>query len=59
MNGKYLLTGLFAALLLALAAITGGLGGFLLALVLGAAGAAVGAHLDGSIDLTTLGRQRG
>ncbi|GAS98135.1 hypothetical protein RMCC_5100 [Mycolicibacterium canariasense] len=59
MNGKYLPTVLFAGLLLALAAVTGGLGGFLLALVLGAACAAVGAHLDGAIDLTALGRQRG
>lgn len=58
MSGNYVLTGLFAGLLLALAAITGSFGGFLLALVLGAVGAAVGAHLDGTIDLTALGRRQ-
>jgi hypothetical protein len=57
MNGKYLLPGLFAGLLLALAAIGGGLVGILLAFVLGGAGAAIGAHLDGTIDLTALGRR--
>ncbi len=57
MNGKYLLPGLFVGLLLALAAIGGGLVGILLALVLGGAGAVIGAHLDGTIDLTALGRR--
>ncbi|SCX33273.1 DUF2273 domain-containing protein [Mycolicibacterium fluoranthenivorans] len=57
MNGKYLLPGLFAGLLLALAAIGGGLVGILLAFVLAGAGAAIGAHLDGTIDLTALGRR--
>ncbi|KRD13057.1 hypothetical protein ASE48_30765 [Mycobacterium sp. Root265] len=59
MTGKFLLPGVFAGLLLAIAAVTGGLIGFLLALVLGAAGAAVGAHLDGTVDLTALGRRSG
>ena len=58
MNGKYAVTGLFAGLLLAIAGVIGGFTGVLLALVLGAAGAAIGAHLDGSIDLTALGRSR-
>ncbi|KAB7760706.1 hypothetical protein [Mycolicibacterium mucogenicum] len=57
MNGKYLLAGLFAGLLLAIATIGGGLFGFLLAVVFGSAGAALGAHLDGAIDLTALGRR--
>ncbi|CDP82207.1 MULTISPECIES: hypothetical protein [Mycolicibacterium] len=57
MNQKYVVIGLFAGLLLAIAAATGGLIGFLLALILGGAGAAVGAHLDGTIDLTALGRR--
>ncbi|MCW4352779.1 DUF2273 domain-containing protein [Hoyosella sp. YIM 151337] len=50
--------GLLAGLLLALAAITGGLGGFLLAAVLGTAAAALGAHRDGAIDLGALLRGR-
>lgn len=57
MNERYVLVGLFAGLLLAIAAATGGLIGFLLALILGGAGAAIGAHLDGTIDLTALGRR--
>ncbi|MFV1358556.1 hypothetical protein [Mycolicibacterium fortuitum] len=57
MNQKYVVIGLFAGLLLAIAAATGGLIGFLLALILGGAGAAVGAHLDGTVDLTALGRR--
>lgn len=43
--------GLLAGLLLALVAVIGGPGGFLLALVLGAIGFALGAHRDGSLDL--------
>ena len=57
MNQKYVVIGLFAGLLLAIAAVTGGLIGFLLALVLGGGGAAIGAHLDETIDLTALGRR--
>ncbi|EHM22311.1 hypothetical protein MA5S0422_1211 [Mycobacteroides abscessus 5S-0422] len=49
--------GLFAGLLLAIAVVTGGLIGFLLAVVLAGAGGALGAHLDGTIDLTALGRR--
>ncbi|MGB3675781.1 DUF2273 domain-containing protein [Antrihabitans stalactiti] len=51
--------GLFAGLLLAIAGITGGFGGFLFAVVLGGLGLAVGAHRDGSIDLGALLRSRG
>ena len=53
--------GLIAGLLLALAAVVGGFGGFLLALVLGTCGALLGAQLDGRIDLGRLlgGRRRG
>lgn len=53
--------GLLAGLLLSLAAVTGGLLGILLALVLGGIGLAVGAHYDGSFDLSTVlrGRNRG
>lgn len=52
-------TGLFAGLLLALVAAINGLGYFLLALVLGAIGLAVGAALDGKLDLAALTRGRG
>lgn len=50
--------GLIAGILLALAAVIGGWSGFLLALVLGAVGLAVGAQLDGSVDLPGLFRGR-
>lgn len=46
--------GLLAGLLLAVAAAAGGLVGFLIALVLGAAGYLVGAQLDGEVDLSSL-----
>lgn len=55
-------TGLLVGLLLAIAAVVGGFPAFLLALVLGAIGAVVGAHLEGRIDLGTLlggSRRRG
>lgn len=54
-------TGLFAGLLLAIAAAIGGFGAFLLALVLGAVGLAIGALLEGKLDLSQLtgGRGRG
>lgn len=53
--------GLLAGLLLALAVTTGGFLGFLLAIVLGGAGLAVGAHVDGRLDLGAIlgGRRRG
>jgi uncharacterized membrane protein len=52
-------TGLLAGLLLGIAAAAGGFWGFLIALVLGAVGYAVGAHLDHEIDLgALLGRRR-
>ncbi|AZG48717.1 DUF2273 domain-containing protein [Gordonia insulae] len=50
--------GLFAGLLLALAAITGGFGGFVFAVVLGAIGLALGLQRDGVIDLGALLRSR-
>ncbi|EFV14094.1 hypothetical protein [Segniliparus rugosus] len=58
MNGKYAVAGFFGGLLLAIAIVVGGLVGFLLAIVLAGAGAVVGAHFDGAIDLTSLGRRR-
>ncbi|ADG99295.1 conserved hypothetical protein [Segniliparus rotundus DSM 44985] len=58
MNGKYALAGFFGGLLLTIAIVVGGLVGFLLSVVLAGAGALVGAHLDGAIDLTALGRRR-
>ncbi|KQR99670.1 hypothetical protein ASG12_02425 [Williamsia sp. Leaf354] len=50
--------GLIVGLLLAIAATTGGFGGFILAIVLGAVGLAVGLHRDGTIDLSGLLRSR-
>ncbi len=46
--------GLFVGLLLAIAIAIGGFGAFLGAVVLGAVGLAVGAHLDGDIDLAAV-----
>ena len=51
-------TGLLAGLLLGIAAIVGGFPGFLLALVLGLAGLAAGAQLDGDVDIPELFRGR-
>ncbi|MDG3013667.1 hypothetical protein [Speluncibacter jeojiensis] len=51
--------GLIAGLLLAIAAAAGGLTGFLLALVLGAAGYLIGGHRDGELDLGAVLRGRG
>ncbi|MGJ0118812.1 DUF2273 domain-containing protein [Williamsia sp. MIQD14] len=50
--------GLIVGLLLAIAATTGGFGGFILAVLLGAVGLAVGLHRDGTIDLSGLLRSR-
>lgn len=51
--------GLLAGLLLGIAAAAGGFPGFLLALVLGVLGYAIGGHYDGEIDLgALLGRRR-
>ncbi len=54
-------TGLFAGLLLGIAAAAGGWVGFLVALLLGIVGMALGAHYDGKLDLGELlrGRNRG
>ena len=53
--------GLIAGLLLGVAAAAGGFWGFLIALVLGVGGYAVGGHYDGEVDLSQLlgGRRRG
>jgi uncharacterized membrane protein YeaQ/YmgE (transglycosylase-associated protein family) len=55
------LIGLLVGVLLAIAAITGGFGGFLLAVVLGAVGYLVAGQLSGKLDLVGLlaGRNRG
>lgn len=51
--------GLIAGLLLGVAAAAGGFVGFLVALVLGVVGYALGGHYDGEIDLSALvGRRR-
>jgi uncharacterized membrane protein len=50
--------GLLAGILLALIILWFGWPGFLLALVLGLVGLAVGAQLDGSVDLADLFRGR-
>nr|WP_188586863.1 DUF2273 domain-containing protein [Gordonia jinhuaensis] len=50
--------GLFVGLLLAIAATTGGFGGFILAIVLGVIGLAIGLQRDGTIDLMALLRSR-
>jgi len=50
--------GLIAGLLLAIAIAVGGFGGFLLALVLGAAGYLVGGQIDGELDVTEIVRGR-
>lgn len=47
-------TGLFAGMLLALTGAVGGFGWLLLGVVLAAVGYAVGAHLEGRVDLTSL-----
>ncbi|MEP7091403.1 MAG: DUF2273 domain-containing protein [Nocardioidaceae bacterium] len=46
--------GLIAGLLLAIAAAAGGFPGFLIAVVLGAAGYLIGGHFDGEVDLGAL-----
>ncbi|MGV9713573.1 DUF2273 domain-containing protein [Gordonia sp. NPDC003424] len=50
--------GLFVGLLLALAVTTGGFGGFILAVLFGAVGLAVGLQRDGTVDLGVLLRSR-
>jgi uncharacterized membrane protein len=51
--------GLMAGLLLAIAAAAGGFTGFLLAVVLGGIGWAIGAQRDGFIDLSAIFHRRG
>ena len=51
-------TGLFAGLLLAVAALVGGFNGFLLAFVLGAVGWLVGALLSGEVDTSSFRSDR-
>nr|WP_206036524.1 MULTISPECIES: DUF2273 domain-containing protein [unclassified Rhodococcus (in: high G+C Gram-positive bacteria)] len=50
---------MIAGLLLALAGIFGGVSGLLFAVLLGALGAAIGAHRDGLLDLGAILRSRG
>lgn len=50
--------GMIAGLLIAIAIMAGGALGLLLALVLGGVGLAIGAHLDGDVDLGELLRSR-
>ncbi|ACY22553.1 hypothetical protein Gbro_3349 [Gordonia bronchialis DSM 43247] len=50
--------GLLVGLLLAIAATTGGFGGFVLAVLLGGIGLALGLQRDGTIDLGALLRSR-
>ncbi|ADG76935.1 hypothetical protein TPAU25S_03388 [Tsukamurella paurometabola] len=52
--GNFTVWGTVIGLLVAIAIVTGGIVGFLLAVVFGAAGLAIGAHFDGLIDLTAL-----
>ncbi|MGV9825278.1 MULTISPECIES: DUF2273 domain-containing protein [unclassified Gordonia (in: high G+C Gram-positive bacteria)] len=56
--GNNAMLGLLAGLLLAIAATTGGFGGFILAVLLGAFGLALGLHRDGSIDLGAILKSR-
>jgi uncharacterized membrane protein len=50
--------GLLAGLLLGIAAVVGGFFGFLLVLVMGILGLALGAQLDGDVDIPSLFRGR-
>lgn len=50
--------GLLVGLLLGIAAASGGLLGFLVALVLGAAGFLIGGHYNGDFDLSSIGSRR-
>ncbi|PHV67871.1 DUF2273 domain-containing protein [Williamsia muralis] len=50
--------GLLAGLLLAIAAVTGGFGGFVIGVLLGGIGLALGLQRDGVIDLSALVRRR-
>lgn len=56
--GNNAMIGLFAGLLLAIAATTGGFGGFVLAIVLGVIGLLLGLQRDGVIDLGAVLRNR-
>ena len=50
--------GLLAGLLLAIAAVTGGFSGFVIGVLLGGIGLALGLQRDGVIDLSALVRRR-
>ena len=50
--------GLITGLALGIAAAIGGFTGFLIALVLGAAGLAVGRYLDGELDTSSMSGRR-
>lgn len=51
---EYLKFGVYAGLLLAIAAAAGGLPGFLMGLVFAGVGGVLGAHRDGLIDLRAM-----
>nr|WP_130295207.1 hypothetical protein [Pseudonocardia sediminis] len=51
--------GLLAGLLLGIAGVVGGFGGFIVALILGAIGLLVGRYLDGDLDLSELSERSG
>lgn len=51
--------GLFAGLLLGVAAAAGGFWGFVVAVLLGLAGAAVAGQVSGELDVTAIVRGRG
>lgn len=51
--------GLLAGLLLGIAGVAGGFGGFVVALVLGAIGLAVGRWVDGGLDIAELAERSG
>ncbi|MEE3852788.1 DUF2273 domain-containing protein [Gordonia sp. LSe1-13] len=55
---EFAVIGLFAGLMLALAATTGGLGGFVVAVLLGTVGVLAGLQLDGVIDVRAVVRSR-
>ena len=51
--------GLFAGLLLAIAGVTAGFGGFVIALLLGVVGLLIGRYLDGDLDVAEFSERTG
>lgn len=58
-TGVHTRVGLLAGLLLGIAGVLGGFAGFVVALILGAAGLLVGRWLDGGLDLAELSERSG